>query len=110
MYGGKTLQSLPRFEFPNLLNANEKHFSNTTESLKRLDETIISYITSERKRKELHVNHPTLLLMDVFRGQMTDPVLLKLRENSIFFVPVTPDMTNLFQPSDLTVNGAAKPF
>ena len=41
---------------------------------------------------------------------MTDPVLLKLRENSTFFVPVTPDMTNLFQPSDLTVNEAAKPF
>ena len=48
--------------------------------------------------------------MHVFRGQMTDPVLLKLRENSIFLVRVLPNMTNLFQPLDLTVNGAAKAF
>ena len=48
--------------------------------------------------------------MHVFGGQMTDPVLLKLRENSIFLVRVLPNMTNLFQPLDLTVNGAAKAF
>ena len=48
--------------------------------------------------------------MDVFRGQMTDPVLLKLRENSIFLVRVLPNMTSLFQPLDLTVNGAVKAF
>ena len=48
--------------------------------------------------------------MDVFRGQMTDPVLLKLRENSIFLFRVPPNMTNLFQLLDLNVNGAAKAF
>ena len=50
--------------------------------------------------------------MDVFRGQMTDPVLLrlKLRENTIFLVRVPPNITNLFQPLDLTINGAAKAF
>ena len=41
---------------------------------------------------------------------MTDPVLLKLQQNSIFLVRVPPNMTNLFQPLDLTVNGAAKSF
>ena len=46
--------------------------------------------------------------MDVFRGQMTEPVLKKLRENNIFLVQVPANMTNLFQPLDLTVNGAAK--
>ena len=98
IYGGKTLQSLPRFEFPRAfsLSTTEKHFSNTTESLKLLDEIIIPYITSKRKRKEQNVNHLALLLMDVSRGQMTDPVLLKLQENSIFLVRVPPNMTNLF--------------
>ena len=35
IYGGKTLQSLPRFKFSDSfsLSANEKHFSNTSESL-----------------------------------------------------------------------------
>ena len=88
IYGGKNLQSLPRFEFPKAfpLSANEKYFSNTKESLKFLDEFIIPYVTSECKRKELDVNHPALLLMDVFRGQMMDPVLFKLQENSILLV------------------------
>ena len=61
-------------------------------------------------RKERDVSHPALLLLNVFRGQMTDPVLLKLRENSIFLVRVLPNMTSLFQPLDLTVNGAVKAF
>ena len=39
-----------------------------------------------------------------------DPVLLNLRENSIFLVRVRPSMTNLFQQLDLTVSGAAKVF
>ena len=94
----------PRFELPKAfsLRANEKHFSNTTESPKHLDEIIISYVTTERKWKELDVSHPVLLLMDVYRGQMK--VLLKHLENSIFLVRMPPNVLNLFQPLDLTVN------
>ena len=92
------------------MSANEKHFRNTTESLKLLDEIIIPYVTSKHKPKERGVNHPALLLMDDFRGQMTDPVLLKLRESNIFLVRVPPNMNCLFHPLDLTVKGAAKAF
>ena len=74
IYGGKTLQSLPRFEFPKSFSSTaEKHF--TTESLKLLDEIIIPYVISERERQQLDINHHALLLMDVFIGQMTEPVL-----------------------------------
>ena len=68
IYGEKTLQRLPRFKFSKVfsLSANEKHFSNTTESLKLLDEIIIPYVTSERKREELGFNYPALLLRDGF--------------------------------------------
>ena len=41
-------------------------------------------------------------------GQMIDPVIEKIRENSIKLVKVPPNMTQLFQPLELTVNGAAK--
>ena len=41
---------------------------------------------------------------------MTDPVLQKLRDNHIKLVRVPPNMTHLFQPLDLTVNGAAKSY
>ena len=112
IYGGKTVQSLPRFKFPESfsLSANPKHYSNIEESLKLLDEVIIPYVISERERLLLEKYHAALLLMDVFRGQMTRPVLQKVEEHRIFIVRVPPNMTNFFQPLDLTVNGAAKAF
>ena len=100
IYGGKTVQSIPRFKFPESfsLSRNPKHYSNTEESLKLLDEVIIPYVVSERERLLLEKDHAALLLMDVFRGQMTRPVLQKFEEHRIFIVRVSPNMTNHFQP------------
>ena len=51
-----------------------------------------------------------MLIIDLFSGQATPVVLQKLREIYIFLVRIPLNMTNLFQPPDLTVNGAAKAF
>ena len=48
--------------------------------------------------------------MDVFRGQMTTPVIEKLTSNNIQLVKVPPNLTHIYQPLDVTVNGAAKQF
>ena len=80
------------------------------ESLKLLDEIVIPYIEKERANLQLPDDKPALLIIYVFSGQMTDPVIEKIRENSIKLVKVPANMTQLFQPSDLTVNGAAKAF
>ena len=44
IYGSKTKQSLPRFKFPELfpLGANPKHSSNTEESVKVIEEILLS--------------------------------------------------------------------
>ena len=39
---------------------------------------------------------------------MKEPVKQKMKENHIFFVRVPVNMTNIFQPLDLTVNGSFK--
>lgn len=77
IYGGKTQQSLPRVKFPPTfsLSANPKHYSNEEKSIKLLNEIIIPYLKKERNSLGLEKNHPTLLIMDVFKGQMTNPVL-----------------------------------
>ena len=53
-----------------------------------------------------------LLIMDVFKGQMTDTVLAKLEENNVALIKVPANFTYLFQPLDVqgSVNIAAKQF
>ena len=77
IYGGKTNQSIPRYNFPEnfCLSANPKHFSNTEESLKYLDEVIISYVVKERPESKLLNDQKALMLMDVFTGQMIPQVI-----------------------------------
>ena len=84
-YEGKTNYSLPKFEFlvGFSLSANPKHYSNTAESIKLIKEIIIPYIEKERISLKLPKTQPALLIMDVFRGQMTEDVLTVLKGNNI---------------------------
>ena len=109
-YGKKTAQSLPKFKFPEsfYLSANSKHFSNTAESLKLLDEIIFPYVKSECERLKLESSQPASLILDVFSGQVTTLVTDKLAENHMKYVKVPGNMTNLFQPLGLTINRSAK--
>ena len=50
------------------------------------------------------------MIIDVFPGQVTKPVINKMTENSIKLVKVPANMTRLLQPLDLSVNGAAKAY
>ena len=108
----KTERSFPRVKFPDSfsLSANENHFSNTQESLKLIEEIITPYVEKEHMMLDLGKGQPALLIIDVCSGQMTDPVIQKLKENHIKVTRVPPNIANLFQPLDLTVNGSAKAF
>ena len=65
-----------------------------------------------RKRAELHLpeKHKALVVWDVFKGQMTQKIKDRLESLNLELVPVPANMTHLFQPLDLTVNGCAKKF
>ena len=88
---------------------NPKHLSNTEESIKIINEIVVPYVEKERGKLG-NKSQPTLLILDVFRGQMTSEVTTLLQENNIFFVTVPNNMTHLFQPLDLTVNGFCKSY
>ena len=107
IYGGKTNQSLPKFDFPESfsLSADPKHYSNTAESIKLIEEIIVPYVEKERASLKLSDKEPALLIMDVFRGQMTEDVLNVLKVNNILLVRVPANMTHHFQPLDVTVIG-----
>ena len=72
IYGGKIAQSIPRTKSLESfsLSANVKHFNNTTKSSKLIYEIILPYVERERRRLDSE-DQPALLIIDVFRGQMT---------------------------------------
>ena len=111
IYGGKIAVSYPKFDFPSSfsISTNEKHFSNTNESLKLINEVTLPYEKEQRKLLG-YKNEAALLIIDVFRGQMTNPVTQALKSNSIILVKIPPDMTHIYQPLNLTVNCSSKAF
>ena len=114
IYGGKTTKSIPRVSFPDsfLVSANLKHYSNEEESLKMMEHIIIPNIKSQRKILKLDAEYPAMLIMDVFKGQMTDPVKEILKKNNIVLQKVPAILTYLFQPLDVQggPNGHTKKF
>ena len=111
IYGGKTNQNLPHFKFRESfsISVNPKHYSNTLESIKIIDEVRIPYVNVQREILR-NRNQAALFIFDMFRGQITDEVTSHLLQNNIYFVTVPDNMIHLFQLLDLTVNGHCRKF
>ena len=64
IYGGKTNQSLPRYQFRKefSLSINLKYYSNDNESLNLIDQIILPYLMRERER----LNRPTPKALVIF--------------------------------------------
>ena len=78
------------------LHFNPRHYSNEEESVKVLNDTVISYVAKEKEKLSLNESQAALLIMDVFKGQMTDPVLKVLSNNSILLQSVPANFIYLF--------------
>ena len=97
-YGEQTLQSFPKFKFPDSfsLSANHKHLSNMQESYK-VTKIVVSYVETQRQRLQTP-DQVALLIMDVFCGQKKEDVISLLQQQIILLV------IYMFQPLDVTVN------
>ena len=113
IYGGKTNKSIPAVSFPSDfgISANEKH-SNEREALNMLENVIIPYVEKQRVSLNLDFDHPALLIMDVFKDQMTCAVRELLNESHILLEMVPANLTYFFQPLDVQggLNGYVKRF
>ena len=112
IYCGKIRKCLPRFKFPEKfsLSYNETHYSNEKEACKFIEEILQPYIKKVIERENLPVDQRSLVIMDLFKGQVTPMVLNVYKESNIVIVLVPANMTNFLQPLDLTVNGYVKKF
>ena len=114
IYGGKTKKGILAVSFPSefVMSANEKHYNSEREALNMLENVIIPYVEKQRVSLNLDFAHPTPLIMDVFKGQMTYAVRELLNKNHIHLEKVTENLTCLFQPLDVQggPNGYLKRF
>ena len=103
IYGGKTTKSIPAVSFPSdfVISVNKKHYSNEKEALNILENIIIPYVEQQHVSLNLAFDHPALIIMDVFKGQMTCAVRELLNENHILLEKVPANLTYLFQPLDV---------
>ena len=98
IYGGKANKSIPA--------VNEK------EALNMLENVIIPYVENQRVSLNLDFDLPALLIMDVFKDQMTCAVRELLNESHILLEKVPGNLTYLFKPLDVQggPNGYVKRF
>ena len=113
IYEGKTDRCHPRgIEFPQGFNVthSENHWSNEEKVIEHLETIVFPYL--ERKKEELGLpeDQKSLLIYDVFRGQVTQRVLDLIESNHCVNVYVPPNLTHIFQVLDLWINGHAKQF
>ena len=95
-----------------MISANKKHYSNEREALNVLENVIIPYVEKQRVSLNLDFDHPALLIMEVFKDQMTFAVRELLNENHILLKKVLGTRTYLVQPLDVQggPNGYMKRF
>ena len=106
IYKGKTKQYLPKYTFPKDFKVifNEKHWANESTAISFIENIIVPYVNDEKVLLGLPEAHKTLLVYDVFKGHLTEKVNEIMALNNIVHELVPANMTNLFQPLDITVN------
>ena len=112
IYEGKTSPCLPKdVEFPKEFDVTFtlNHWSNEEKSKQLLDNVIFPYL---KKKHDLGLPgyQISLLIYDVFIGQTTKNIKDYIEENECVIVYVPNNMTQYFQPLDLTVKAVVKHF
>ena len=114
IYKGKTKRSLPKFKFPTSFSVTctENHWSNsnTEKSIEFFEEIIFPYLEKVKIENGYPEEQHSLVIMDTFKGQDNDTLKELCSENNCEVVIVPHNLTNKFQPLDISVNRAAKAF
>lgn len=88
----------------------KNHWSNEEKVIEHFESVIFPFAKLKRTELGLNENQKCMLIFDVFKSQCTQKVLDLLDENDCVYVFVPPNLTHMFQPLDLIINGVAKSF
>ena len=111
IYSGKTKSSLPKFDFPKCFDVTftTNHWSNYEKCVSLFKKIIFPYLKSKKEElgypKELY----SLIVMNIFKGQ-DNAVIKKLCLEKDCELVIVHNLTNKFQPLDISINQKAKKF
>ena len=81
----------------------KNHWSNEEKAIELIEKVLLPYVKNKKKELDLPSTKEWLLIADMFKEQLTDKVR-SLIEKHGKMVPVPHNMTNYFQPLNLTIN------
>lgn len=112
IYQGKTARCHPKFKFPVEFNIthSDNHWSNEEKSIELMMKVFVPYVRSKKEELGLRSTKKWFLIADVFKAQWTEKVKSLVEKHHGKMVAVPHNMTNYFQPLDLTVNRSCKHF
>ena len=112
IYAGKAEQSLPKYSFPLSFSVTftENHWSDTERPVKFFKEIIFHYLEETKRNKSYPLEQYALIIMATFKGQDNDTLKKLCAENNCDVVIEPHNLTNKFQPLDLSVNKTVKSF
>ena len=112
IYSGKTKRSLPKFDFPKCFGVIflPNHWSNYEKCVSLFKKIIFPYLISKKEELGYPKEQYSLIVMHTFKGQdNADKKKLRLK-NDRELVIAPHNLTNKFQPLDISVNQKAKTF
>ena len=110
IYKGKTPRCHPNFKFPEEwhITHSPKHWSNEETMIQYINHIVLPYIS--KVRESFDDITPALVIMDNFKGQITEDVLTLLNNNNVHTCLLPPNTTDRLQPMDISVNKPAKDY
>ena len=112
IYKGKTNHCHPRFSFPPdwHITHSPNHWSTEETMVQYVEHIIVPYI--EKVREDIGAGKTALVVMDNFKGQVTQSVTNLLEDHNIpsHICLLPANTTDLLQPMNISVNKPSKDF
>ena len=110
IYKGKTPRCHPHFTFPPgwHITHSPRHWSTEQTMVEYVEHIVVPYI--DKVRESFGEETPALVIMDNFKGQVTEAFLDLLDTHNIHVCLLPPNTTDRLQPMDISVNKPAKDF
>ena len=112
IYAGETKRCLPKFTFSRSFHVTytKNNWSNQVKVTEHFENVIFPFLDQIKERMGYPKEQMSLVIMDTFKGYDNDELRKLCMSNNCEAVIVPHNLTNKFQPLDLSVNKDAKAF